>query len=831
MAIALPNIGSNRDVKEVLIEQNDFLEKIDRQVATVNVSVNSVLDVLTKQFNLQEQESERMRLFRENQEFMSAEAAREQREALRRQQETSPTATPTSNSDFGTDAAVAAGIGAAAGGLTSRGGRLRRLAGRLLKGGGLIGIGALFGEQIGNFLGDELEYWAENIGLDEDFANSVGDAARSSTQSAIIGGGITRLLFRRTLPGIIGGIIFDRLGLDRLFQDGGPDEIAQGINEFFQRLKDGELTDDDIANAGIAGAAAVYAGRQIQRGGEAIGNRFGNFRPDGTIQPPAGTPSARPGSRPALRPRRPNGQFMSDAEIDEMAKAIKDSKMRSVFKKIMKKLGPLGIIFTIGDGWRLVGILNGTGTTEQKQQAVGAFIGEFIGGAVGLTAGAYVGAFGGPWGAVIGGILGAVGGAFAGEYAGVLIAKWAWDESPPAPPSIGGISSQDDVDAYLRQLGIGPNGQTISPPRQSGPNDLSSYSQYLQPSSYNATATARSGTGTTVNDLVSELSNLTGELRKLNNKTQSGDSNISADNNPLASASRQYSTYLASMSAPSTASNQPQAVLASASGNSSLMGGAGDDNLFTNASFTSSQGLESSDIDNILATIRQKESNSDYDAYNYAWDEYVRSNGRRGSSATGAYQFIKGTWSRLANKYGIGTEYEFARDAPPSVQDAVARRYVQDILRDNGGNVSAIPNTWYTGNAQGVMSELQLETNRGLTAAEYQADWLTRYANISGGSAPAVITTPGSNGSNNVRPSTPNQSITSTSNNSDFKLGATLSEIARQNNPSVVTSIQRPQTVYNISNSNGSGGGRPNSPRDNESSLQRAMQRMWSSVV
>ena len=41
------------------------------------------------------------------------------------------------------------------------------------------------------------------------------------------------------------------------------------------------------------------------------------------------------------------------------------------------------------------------------------------------------------------------------------------------------------------------------------------------------------------------------------------------------------------------------------------------------------------------------------------------------------------------------------------------------------------------------MSESQLETNRGMTAAEYQADWLSRYAQIAGGNAPAQIPVPG----------------------------------------------------------------------------------------
>ena len=42
------------------------------------------------------------------------------------------------------------------------------------------------------------------------------------------------------------------------------------------------------------------------------------------------------------------------------------------------------------------------------------------------------------------------------------------------------------------------------------------------------------------------------------------------------------------------------------------------------------------------------------------------------SSASGAYQFIDGTWRRMTAAAGIGTEYARAVHAPPFVQDAVA---------------------------------------------------------------------------------------------------------------------------------------------------------------
>ena len=121
------------------------------------------------------------------------------------------------------------------------------------------------------------------------------------------------------------------------------------------------------------------------------------------------------------------------------------------------------------------------------------------------------------------------------------------------------------------------------------------------------------------------------------------------------------------------------------------------------------------DIEKILATIRTKESGGDYGAQ------------ARGSTASGAYQFIDSTWNSVTGKYGIGQEYRRAKDAPPAVQDAVAAAYVQDILRNNGNDVSKVPLVWYTGNAAGNISASAIAANNGLTPQAYQADWMSIY--------------------------------------------------------------------------------------------------------
>ena len=83
-------------------------------------------------------------------------------------------------------------------------------------------------------------------------------------------------------------------------------------------------------------------------------------------------------------------------------------------------------------------------------------------------------------------------------------------------------------------------------------------------------------------------------------------------------------------------------------------------------------------IEVVLATIRQLESGGDYRAQ------------ARGSSASGAYQFLDSTWD------GYGG-YTHARDAPPAVQDAKAADLARSILDRHGGDVTAVPVVWYIG--------------------------------------------------------------------------------------------------------------------------------------
>lgn len=153
-----------------------------------------------------------------------------------------------------------------------------------------------------------------------------------------------------------------------------------------------------------------------------------------------------------------------------------------------------------------------------------------------------------------------------------------------------------------------------------------------------------------------------------------------------------------------------------------------------------------SEVEQILSTIRTRESSGNYNAQNSA------------STASGAYQFIDSTWKGLTKKYGMGQEFGKAKLAPKEIQDAIARAYVEDILKQAGGDVSKVPLAWYTGNIQGNLGGAKIADGHP-GVSEYQSKWMGEYnkqtpsgpggsyssplAGVSYNSAGAGITAPG----------------------------------------------------------------------------------------
>jgi hypothetical protein len=123
-------------------------------------------------------------------------------------------------------------------------------------------------------------------------------------------------------------------------------------------------------------------------------------------------------------------------------------------------------------------------------------------------------------------------------------------------------------------------------------------------------------------------------------------------------------------------------------------------------------------VSKAAATIRQQESGNNYNAQ------------AKGSSASGAYQFIDSTWQSLTKKYGEGQEYKQAKLAPKEIQDAIAKKYIAEILKESGGDISKVPLKWYTGNIQGKISQDAIDKNNGLTPEAYQKKWMNFIQNL-----------------------------------------------------------------------------------------------------
>jgi hypothetical protein len=92
-------------------------------------------------------------------------------------------------------------------------------------------------------------------------------------------------------------------------------------------------------------------------------------------------------------------------------------------------------------------------------------------------------------------------------------------------------------------------------------------------------------------------------------------------------------------------------------------------------------------VDALMEVIRRFESGGRYTARN--------PNG----TAAGAYQMIASTWRSWAQRSGVpgATNYSSAADAPPEMQDAVARWAVSMYLDNGNGDPAYVLGSWYLG--------------------------------------------------------------------------------------------------------------------------------------
>ena len=124
-------------------------------------------------------------------------------------------------------------------------------------------------------------------------------------------------------------------------------------------------------------------------------------------------------------------------------------------------------------------------------------------------------------------------------------------------------------------------------------------------------------------------------------------------------------------------------------------------------------------MDVILQTIRANEHSG-----NTAPEIYLDPPGGAGSTASGGYQFLRGTWNghkSIWQKYG---DFSDAYLAPPNVQDEVAKAAVEKILLDN--SVDLVGPIWLLGHKP-TGAEWDKKIGLNPTPREYQAKWMGFY--------------------------------------------------------------------------------------------------------
>lgn len=136
-------------------------------------------------------------------------------------------------------------------------------------------------------------------------------------------------------------------------------------------------------------------------------------------------------------------------------------------------------------------------------------------------------------------------------------------------------------------------------------------------------------------------------------------------------------------------------------------------------------------IDAVLATIRQMESGGNYTIVT-----------KGGSDACGAYQYVTSTWQAMLYrtiKAGWLPQntplYSRACQAPPNVQDTVARYDVTTFLGSVGNNVSMVPIHWYYPAAIASWPAMAsyVPPGNNISLGAYQNKWMSVYQSKAGG--------------------------------------------------------------------------------------------------
>ena len=126
-----------------------------------------------------------------------------------------------------------------------------------------------------------------------------------------------------------------------------------------------------------------------------------------------------------------------------------------------------------------------------------------------------------------------------------------------------------------------------------------------------------------------------------------------------------------------------------------------------------------------MNTIKGRESGGNYQS------EWKNGPGKVYSTASGAYGMLDRTWR---NYRGSSTASR-AKFATVAEQDAAARRMIDDVWRDSGGDVSQLPVMWYLGTGgwrQWKAGKMGDTAPDGGSISKYQRMWLADFKKAGG---------------------------------------------------------------------------------------------------
>lgn len=130
-----------------------------------------------------------------------------------------------------------------------------------------------------------------------------------------------------------------------------------------------------------------------------------------------------------------------------------------------------------------------------------------------------------------------------------------------------------------------------------------------------------------------------------------------------------------------------------------------------------------------LAAIRQQESGGNYQASNP-------------SGASGAYQFLQGTWQQALTLAGLANSVYYnepAADAPASVQDTAAGALMMSYYNQFGQSWFNVAEAWYGG--PGAVGHPDISGGPGYpTVGDYANNVIAIYNQLSGGGTVAAPT-------------------------------------------------------------------------------------------